>query len=85
MKKKLLLLVAVFCFLGISLQAQETMNKGRLVGSARVGFSNSGVPVAVAVAPDFAAAPAGLVPAAVAVLLNQYFQYWFNCINKTPS
>lgn len=49
MKKKLLLLVAVFCFLGMGIQAQETMSKGQLVGSARVGFSNSGVPVAVAV------------------------------------
>ena len=48
MKKKLLLLVAVFCFLGIGLQAQETMSKGRLVGSARAGFSNVGIPVAVA-------------------------------------
>ena len=49
MKKKLLLLVAVFCFLGMGIQAQETMSKGQLVGSARLGFSNAGFPVAVAV------------------------------------
>ena len=42
--KKFLLLVAVFCFLGIGAQAQGTMSKGQLVGSARVGFSNHGVP-----------------------------------------
>lgn len=50
MKKKLLLLVAVFCFLGVSVQAQsiKTMTKGSLVGSARAGFSGYGIPVAVA-------------------------------------
>lgn len=50
MKKKLLLLVAVFCFLGIGVQAQgiTTMAKGNLVGSARSGFSNVGIPVAIA-------------------------------------
>ena len=51
MKKKLLLLVAVFCFLGMGVHAQETMSKGQLVGSARLGFSNAGFPVAVAVGP----------------------------------
>ncbi|MBQ8760121.1 MAG: hypothetical protein IJZ06_01710 [Bacteroidales bacterium] len=48
MKKKLLFLVAVFCFLGLGVQAQSTMSKGQLVGSARVGFSNHGVPIDLA-------------------------------------
>lgn len=48
MKKKLLLLVAVFAFLGLGVQAQSTMSKGQLVGSARLGFSNGGVPVGLA-------------------------------------
>lgn len=45
MKKKFLFLVAVFCFLGIGVQAQSTMGKGQLVGSARIGFSNYGLPI----------------------------------------
>ncbi|MBO7286827.1 MAG: hypothetical protein IIW55_06980 [Bacteroidales bacterium] len=49
MKKKLLFLIAVFCFLGIGVQAQETMSKGQLVGSARLGLNSGGFPVAVAV------------------------------------
>lgn len=44
MKKKLFFLVAVLCFLGLGAQAQ-TMGKGQLVGSARLGFSNYGIPV----------------------------------------
>ena len=47
--KKLLLLVAAFLCLGIGAQAQSTMSKGQLVGSARLGFSNGGIPVSVAV------------------------------------
>ena len=47
MRKFLLSLVAI-CFLGLGVQAQE-MSKGQLVGSARLGFSNGGIPVAVAV------------------------------------
>ncbi len=47
MKKKLLLLAAVFCFLGMGLQAQ-TMSKGQLVGSLKVGFSNYGLPLGIA-------------------------------------
>ena len=47
--KKILLLVAAFLFLGIGAQAQSTMSKGQLVGSARLGFSNGGIPLAVAV------------------------------------
>lgn len=49
MKKKLLFLVAVFCFLGMGLHAQSTMSKGQLVGSARVGFSDYGLPIGIAV------------------------------------
>lgn len=48
MKKKLLILVAVFCFLGMGLHAQSTMSKGQLVGSARLGFSSYGVPIHLA-------------------------------------
>ena len=48
MKKRLLFLVAVFCFLGLGVQAQSTMGKGQLVGSARLGFSNYGVPIDLA-------------------------------------
>ena len=48
MKKKLFFLVAVLCFLGLGAQAQGTMSKGQLVGSARVGFSNHGVPIDLA-------------------------------------
>lgn len=46
--KKFLLLVVAFCFLGIGAQAQSTMSKGQLVGSARLGFSGYGVPVGLA-------------------------------------
>lgn len=46
--KKLSLLVTVLCFLGLGIQAQETMSKGQLVGSLRLGYSKGGVPVAVA-------------------------------------
>jgi hypothetical protein len=49
MRKKLLLLVAIISFLGLGAQAQSTMSKGQLVGSARLGFSNGGIPVSVAV------------------------------------
>ena len=45
MKKKLFFLVAVFCFLGLGVQAQETMSKGQLVGSLKVGFSDYGLPL----------------------------------------
>lgn len=48
MKKKLLMLVAVFCFFGMGLHAQSTMSKGQLVGSARLGFSGHGVPIHLA-------------------------------------
>ena len=47
MKKKLFFLVAVFCFLGLGVQAQETMSKGQLVGSLKVGFSDFGLPIGV--------------------------------------
>lgn len=43
------MLVAAFFFLGMGLHAQSTMSKGQLVGSARLGFSNHGVPIAIAV------------------------------------
>ncbi len=48
--KKFLLLVAVFCFLGIGAQAQSitTMTKGDFVGSARLGYNTGGLPVAIA-------------------------------------
>ena len=45
--KKLLILVAAFLCLGIAAQAQSTMKKGDLVVSARTGFSNVGIPVAI--------------------------------------
>lgn len=45
--KKFLLLVAVFCFLGIGAQAQGTMSKGQLVGSLKVGFSDYGLPLSL--------------------------------------
>ena len=45
--KKLLILVAAFLFLGIGAQAQTTMKKGDLVGSARLGYNTSGLPLAV--------------------------------------
>ncbi|MBQ2853494.1 MAG: hypothetical protein IJE76_08955 [Bacteroidales bacterium] len=48
MKKKLLFLVAVFCFLGLGVQAQSTMSKGQLVGSLKVGFSDYGLPLGIA-------------------------------------
>lgn len=51
MKKKLLLLVAAFCFLGIGAQAQKsitTMSKGTFVGSVRLGYNSNGLPVAIA-------------------------------------
>lgn len=38
MKKKLLLLVAAFCFLGMGLKAQEVFHKGDIVGNVQVGF-----------------------------------------------
>ena len=47
MKKKLFFLVAVFCFLGLGVQAQETMSKGQLVGSLKVGFSDYGLPLGI--------------------------------------
>ena len=47
MKKKLFFLVAVFCFLGLGVQAQETMSKGQLVGSLKVGFSDYGLPLSL--------------------------------------
>lgn len=47
MKKKLLFLVAVFCFLGLGVQAQSTMSKGQLVGSLKVGFSDYGLPLGI--------------------------------------
>lgn len=47
MKKKLLFLVAVFCFLGLGVQAQNTMSKGQLVGSLKVGFSDYGLPLGI--------------------------------------
>ena len=46
--KKLLLLVAAFLCLGIGAQAQSTMSKGQLVGSAKVGFSDYGLPLGIA-------------------------------------
>ena len=48
MRKKLLLLVAIISFLGLGAQAQSTMSKGQLVGSARLGFGGGGIPIAVA-------------------------------------
>lgn len=48
MKKKLFFLVAVFCFLGLGVQAQSTMSKGQLVGTLKVGFSDYGLPIGVA-------------------------------------
>lgn len=45
--KKLLILVAAFLCLGIGAQAQSTMKKGDLVGSARLGYNTNGLPVAV--------------------------------------
>ncbi len=47
MKKRLFFLLAVFCFLGLGVQAQETMSKGQLVGSLKVGFSDYGLPIGV--------------------------------------
>lgn len=47
MKKKFLFLVAVFCFLGLGVQAQSTMSKGQLVGSLKVGFSDYGLPLGI--------------------------------------
>lgn len=47
MKKKLLFLVAVFCFLGLGVQAQNTMSIGQLVGSLKVGFSDYGLPLGI--------------------------------------
>jgi hypothetical protein len=46
--KKFLLLVVAFLFLGIGAQAQTTMSKGQLVGSAKVGFSDYGLPLGIA-------------------------------------
>lgn len=46
--KKLLLLVVAFLFLGLGAQAQSTMSKGQLIGSAKVGFSNYGLPLGIA-------------------------------------
>ena len=45
--KKLLLLVVAFLFLGLGAQAQSTMSKGQLVGSARLGLGGGGFPIAV--------------------------------------
>ncbi len=38
MKKKLLLLVAVFCFLGIGVKAQDVFHKGDIVANLQVGI-----------------------------------------------
>ena len=48
MKKRLFFLLAVFCFLGLGVQAQSTMSKGQLVGSLKVGFSDYGLPLGIA-------------------------------------
>ena len=46
--KKLLLLVVAFLFLGLGAQAQSTMSKGQLIGSAKIGFSDYGLPLGIA-------------------------------------
>jgi hypothetical protein len=46
MRKFLLSLVAI-CFLALGAQAQE-MSKGQLLGSAKVGFSDYGLPLGIA-------------------------------------